>query len=111
MLTTDTAIRNRLDSEYSESDMVLELHEAFTRCRWVSADDMAGVMELAEFFDVGRSTVTNWAATRARTGMPLPIRQLGGTPVYSLHEVAVWWKRWIPIRNKKAGRIPTDYIL
>lgn len=107
MLTTDTDILARMNSAYSEDEMLLEIHEAFTRSRWVAADDIVGIMELADFFAVGRSTITNWSAQRFRNGMPEPLRKLGATPVYSLAEVVQWWRDWKPSKGAKAGTLPT----
>jgi hypothetical protein len=86
--------------------LLLDLREAFTRSRWVSADDMVGIKELAEFFAVGPSTVTNWSAQRFRNGMPEPLKKLGATPIYSLREVVRWWINWKPSKGAKAGTLP-----
>jgi hypothetical protein len=116
MMTTDKQIQAKLyvlERQTSADQYVhrtaLELNEAFTRTRWVAADDMAGTMELAEFFNVNRSTVSNWAVHRGSNGMPEPIVKLGATPVYSLREVAKWWIGWKPSKGAKAGSVPSVY--
>lgn len=116
MLTTDKQAMERLtgigewvmdeDIPPVVGGLLLDFTEAFTRTRWVAAEDMVGIMELADYFDVGRSTVTNWNAQRSRNGMPLPVAKLGATPVYSLAEVVAWWKAWVPSKGAKAGRLP-----
>ncbi len=115
-ITTDTDVTKRLtdiaawvmdeDVPPMVAELLDEINGAFTRSRWVSADDMVGIMEIAEFFEIGRSTVTGWAAQRFRTGMPEPVKKLGATPVYSLEEVVRWWVNWIPFKGAKAGTLP-----
>lgn len=116
MLTTDTDVKKRLAdmgdlvgrpgqmSAYCE--FIDAIEEAFTRSRWVEAQDIVGIMELADFFAVGRSTITNWSAQRFRNGMPEPLRKLGATPIYSLREVVRWWIDWKPSKGAKAGTLP-----
>jgi hypothetical protein len=108
-MRTDTDIRNAITASESHATTLVQVEHAFTRTRWVAADDMAGTMELAEFFDVNRSTVSNWAVHRGSNGMPEPITKLGATPVYSLREVAKWWSGWKPSRGAKAGSLPVVY--
>lgn len=110
-MLTDSQIRDRLILPSGEYQEVNDVYDAFTRSRWVSADDMVGIQELSQFFGVGASTVTGWGVNRERTGMPEPITRLGATPVYSLHEVVSWWVDWKPKKRNKAGNIPTDYKL
>jgi hypothetical protein len=87
---------------------ISDLLNALTRTRWVAADDMVGVMELADFFSVGRTNISMWAARRHSNGMPLPIAQLAATPVYSRSEVVAWWKEWTPVKGAKAGKLPPE---
>lgn len=116
MLTTDTELRDRLaainawvmdeDIPPMIAELLGDLSEAFTRSRWVAVEDAVGIKELAEFFAVGPSTVTNWANYRFRNGMPEPLKVNGSGPVYSLREVVRWWINWKPSKGAKAGTLP-----
>jgi hypothetical protein len=120
-MLTDTDIRNAISSldtlesgdtdayAFAQAVLVNTVESAFTRTRWVAADDAVGIMELADFFSIGRSTVTNWAAQRNSNGMPSPIKKLGAGPVYSLREIVEWWMNWKPIKGAKVGTLPSDY--
>lgn len=105
MLTDSDVLRAILKSE-SHATTLVGIEHAFTRTRWIASDDIVGIMELADFFEVGRSTISNWAAQRDRNGMPFPLKQLGSGPVYSLLEVIRWWVNWVPGKGAKAGKLP-----
>lgn len=80
----------------------------FEECRCIDSADVVGIMELAEFFSVGRSTISNWAAHRAQNGMPEPLFVLGCGPGYSMEAVKRWWIDWKPTNARKSGELPRE---
>jgi chromosome partitioning protein len=60
--------------------------------RLIDLDDIGGLGEVAELLGISRQAVSNWAAGRARPGFPEPLKRLHATPLYSLSEVATWYK-------------------
>jgi hypothetical protein len=72
--------------------------------RCVNVDNLVGIMELADFFSVGRTTISNWASRRSLIGMPEPIKTLGMGTLYDLEQVVNWWIGWKPAMGAKAGR-------
>jgi hypothetical protein len=83
------------------------LHD-YDVCSCLDPADLVGVMELAQHFSVGRTTISNWAKRRDRIGMPEPVLVLGCGPVYSLKAVVKWWKSWKPVDAAKAGTLPRE---
>lgn len=54
------------------------------------ADSLVGVAEIADVFDVPRSTASMWGKRRASSGFPEPVAELRAGPVYRLGDVSAW---------------------
>ena len=54
------------------------------------SDELVGVAEIAAAFGVPRTTVSMWAARRATSGFPQPVKALQMGPVYDMAEVRRW---------------------
>jgi hypothetical protein len=74
----------------------------------VDPRNLVGVAEIARYFSVGKSTVSNWAARRRTNGMPLPVADPDCGTIYDISQIIVWWANWEPIRGTKVGCLPTE---
>jgi hypothetical protein len=80
------------------TDRLLVLEDSFPQ--------MVGVKELAKFFSVSSSTVTNWAFRQFDNGFPEPMKRLAAGPIYRLSDVVLWYIRWHPRVGPKVGTLP-----
>ena len=74
--------------------------------RLVLPQNLMGIAEVAWYFNVGKSTVSQWASRRESIGMPEPVAALDCGTVYDITELVPWWIGWNPVRGKKAGSLP-----
>lgn len=58
--------------------------------RW-ELSDLVGVQDIAQHFEVGSSTVSNWQARYK--DFPEPLCCIGMRNVYSLRQIKEWYKR------------------
>jgi hypothetical protein len=91
------------------ADIVSDLEQT----RWVRADHLAGISELAALFfppDTDHPNVTNNRTTIAtwvsnpNAGFPDPVARLAGTPVWDVTDVVDWWLQYVPRTRSKSGR-------
>jgi predicted DNA-binding transcriptional regulator AlpA len=77
---------------------------------YVNVNHIVAVKELAEFFGVGRTTISQWYYRQADNGMPSPVKTIGskGT-IWDLEEVVLWWLNWKNPSKPKAGTLPANY--
>jgi hypothetical protein len=86
-----------------------DLLEAFTQGEVVEVKDLAGILEVADFFGVGRSTISNWSARRKDNGIPHPVITLGCGTIWNLRKMVPWWRTWNPPNGKKVGKLPPGW--
>jgi hypothetical protein len=104
------ALQIKAERPDTHADLLLkDMEAAFTRSTFVRVEDLAGIKEIAEFFDVGRSTVSQWASRRSANKMPEPLKTIGGGTLYDLQAVVEWWKNWKPTQGAKSGTLPLNY--
>lgn len=115
-----TALRDYIDQHdsYNLDDAYLDamlgdtIHDLLPS-RWVRADHLAGISELAALFfppDTDHPNVTNNRTTIAtwvsnpNAGFPDPVARLAGTPVWDVTDVVDWWLQYVPRTRSKSGR-------
>lgn len=76
----------------------------------VPAGDLMSTGDVAEYFGVGVTTASGWAARAEGNGMPEPVARLASGPVWDGGALAEWWKRWRPRKGNKAGSLPQDRV-
>lgn len=59
--------------------------------KYPRADRLKGTSELAAYFGVGKSAVSNWRSRRHKNKFPEPVTTLQMGPVYDLDEVIRWY--------------------
>lgn len=73
----------------------------------VDTSNLVGIAELADLFQVGRTTISNWYARQMTNGFPDPLKRLQMGPVWDFSDVVEWWKGYKPKRNMiKVGTLP-----
>lgn len=60
--------------------------------RW-DLDDLAAPSDLADYFYVGKPTISNWISRYADFPRPLPTPAMRHTKVYSRQAVIDWYER------------------
>jgi len=62
---------------------------------------------IAVFFGVSPSVVTNWAIRNSE--FPRPLRQGSTYGLYDIRKVVQWWIHWNPENGRKGGRLPENW--
>lgn len=78
-----------------------------TTPRKVDPRNLAGVAELAQLFDVGRTTVCNWYDRRQRNGFPEVTLRLASGPIWEIEGAVSWYASYVPSKGGRPGRLPT----
>jgi hypothetical protein len=95
-----------VDLETTDGTVVYVTRHELADRGFVRTEDLMSGTDLAELFDVGRSTIGGWVARRESNKMPGPVATLATGPVYDGYLIIQWWKRWRPRKGRKAGSLP-----
>lgn len=66
---------------------------AYSEHRVVNPEECAGISELAEYFGLTKSAVSNWPARHP--DFPKPVRIFAMGPMYVLAEVEEWYNQTV----------------
>ena len=77
----------------------------------VNINHLMGIAEVATFFDVNPTTVSNWAYRRTSNQMPQPVAELRCGTIYDISQLLPWWIDWKPSKGSRAGTIDPYRIL